>query len=179
MTDERRRWTDQEKQWAYEVWALLADQKANKAARLLAEGPGEDEDSERPPLAIPARTIRYWVEHENWEERIERDSRAIFPSIHARVHRMNMVNSIKAAERLGEILRGEIAVSDKVLMDAIKTTQDRTGHMPYVRNSDNTAHAGPQRDYSESVAGLNEDELLAELLKSATRRLPEGDPHGS
>lgn len=164
--------TDQDKQWTYEVWAMLAGRNAAKTSRILAEPPGENEESDRPPMEVPARTIRYWVQAYHWEDRIEREFKRLFPGIHQHVHQEIMVGTIESVDYARKVVRGEVE-ADKVRLDAAKTFLDRGGHLPYVRPSNDSKPLGPTRDYAESAAGLTPDELMQKLFGPDSPELAE------
>lgn len=152
------------KEIAYQLWAYVCGQNATKTARMLIDGPGDAEDADRPPFPdISPRTVRDWVTRYNWAERLDRDMKLIAPAIHSRITHELIVGSVDAVTYARQVVTGEIE-ADKVRLDAAKTFLDRAGFMPWVRPSDNARPTGPTRDYSESAAGLNEQELLDRLF---------------
>lgn len=158
------------REWAYQLWAFVCDQKATRVAERIAN-PEPDDPIE--PREISARTIREWAKSEKWLERVEKDMKAIAPGIHQRVTTTIVAGSIEAADYLRQLINDETA-EPKFRLDAAKTFLDRAGHLPWTRPSDNSKPVGPTRDYSESFAGKSTDDIVKHLFGTFTDK--KGDP---
>lgn len=153
-----------EKEIAFNVWLFLAGRNAAKTARILAELPSDDEQFDREPMNIPARTIRDWVSRYNWHEKAESRLKEMAPGIHAHVVQETIIASLQSIQHLRDIVEGKVEASDKVRLDAAKSILDRAGHLPWTRGNDGALPSGPTRNYAESVAGLSSDKLLALIM---------------
>jgi hypothetical protein len=152
------------KEIGYQLWAYVCGRNATRTARLLQDGPGYKEGCDRPAYPnISARTVRDWVTRYHWAERFDRDMKRIAPGIHSQITQELIIGSVEAVQYARQVVAGEIA-ADKVRLDAAKTFLDRAGFMPWLRPADNSRPTGPVRDYSQSAAGLDEQELLDRLF---------------
>src|SRR5690606_25705779 len=85
------------------------------------------------------------------------------PGIHNQVSQSIVAASVESAAYLRSVVN-DPNEQTKFRVDAAKTILDRAGHLPFVRPKDDTKPLGPQKDYSEAIAGKSGDALLALIL---------------
>lgn len=156
---------------AYEIWAFLCDHNATKTAERL-NNPGPHDEWEAPEREVSRRTISAWAQRDNWAEKAAKSFREVAPGIHSQVSQSLVAASVESAAYLRSVVN-DPGEQTKFRVDAAKTILDRAGHLPYVRPKDDTKPLGPQKDYSEAIAGKSGDDLLALILGGST---PEPEP---
>lgn len=172
------KWPDAVKELAFELWWMKFHRNAGKVADYLNAMPDQDEDHPADDLSafnrdevvdalivrpISAKTIYSWSRRDKWPEEAEKRHREIAPAIFAQVDHEMELGSIDAMRTLLGIVR-DPSVTPLTRLKAADSLLDRTGHTAWVRPSDDGKVAGPQRDYSGTVAGLSTDDLLKQLL---------------
>ena len=157
-------------QVAFQLWAHTCGQKSDKVAAMLNSGAYRDELNLAPedygPVDIRGRTIRKWALSQGWAERHAEAMRTLIPGMYGRVLNELFTASIPAMEYVHDLVRGEVPMETMVDVQAARVrlvaAQDimsRTGHMPFVRNKDNSATPAPRLDHSREIADKSIEEL--------------------
>ena len=185
-------YSDEQREFVYQVWAFSGNRNAEKTARLVHEHP----DSGDLKLSdLESRTIRNWVKDQGWENRATEDIFSAAPHIRFRAQSALALASPEAAETLREAATMDCYVersyilkdSDgnqfletrrefdvnlyKVKVNAAQLVLDRTGFSPV-----GTRETG-QLDAPPSVIEELADEIVnaktAEDLAAAEQKLRE------
>lgn len=167
-------WPKELHELAFELWMLKFNRNMNDVADYLNGLPDQDIDRNGDDLSaydrdvvvdalqervLSVKTLYSWKRQDKWDELADTRHRQLAPALYARVDHGLEVASIGAMETLIELSRDK-TVAPKVRLDAANSILDRTGHTAWVRPSDDGKVAGPQRDYSEAIAGKDATELL-------------------
>ncbi len=176
------RYTDEQKEIAYKVWAFQANRNAAKTARLLAT---MEDDS----FTVTRRSVYDWSKEFHWEDRANRDLYSAAPSLRFKTQTALILSAPQAAELLQKIIAldeslkverstlvdGEWHVErvfdDKVLklqLTAAQLVLDRTGFSP-VGTRDVGAVDSPPEMNSEWRAMLSPDATEEELAAAVER----------
>ena len=144
------RYSDDDRQLAYEVWALEAGQNTEKTSAILSAQHG---------LSVDGRRIRDWRDRHSWETRYAAEVEAAAPMLRHRAFGILVVGSPEAAAYLRAVVTGQ-EQPEKTRVAAAFGILDRIGFSPVGRNTytpDNPA------DRVRELADLREmtvDQLL-------------------
>lgn len=163
-TPETEPYPQEYRDFGFELWAFVYDRNAAKVAdRLNNPLPEDPTYAVKDERQISPRTIRKWADTKHWLEKAEALFKEIAPGIHNQAFATILASSTEAAAYLRHVINDE-SIDAKFRIDAAKTMLDRSGHMPFIRPSDDSKPVGPSRDYSGAIAGKSTDELLADIL---------------
>lgn len=178
------KWPDELKALAFELWWLKFQRNAGAVCDYLNSMPDQGEDHPADELVIEHRdlivealeerpiavsTIYAWARRDHWAEEVEKRHRQIAPALFSQVDQELELASLDAMRRLITLVK-DPSIPPKIQLDASNSILDRTGHTAWVRPSDDGKMAGPQRDYSDQIAGKTTKELLAALMTDAITR---------
>jgi hypothetical protein len=157
VTENGKRYTDETRELAYELWAFVAGENCEEVAALLAR-------EEYGAVVVPARTVRDWVTRFGWVERLATELDALAPAIRAKTARELVLGGLDAARVLRRATRDDVppgAKPDKVAVTAAVALLDRAGFSPLGRTSAPEVR-GPERGLAlPDVAGMSLPELEA------------------
>lgn len=122
------RYSDEQREVAYQVWAYVAHRNSLKAARALLEGEFADLAGMTASVDQLGRTIRDWEARHGWNERADREIHAIAPALRVRVQMGLMLALPDAVSTIHEAIRGA-DVSKNAIM-AATAALDRAGFSP-------------------------------------------------
>jgi hypothetical protein len=131
VTDNGKRYSEETRELAYELWAFVAGENCEEVAALLAR-------EEYGAVVVPARTVRDWVTRFGWVERLASELDALAPAIRAKTARELVLGGLDAARVLRRATRDDVppgAKPDKVAVTAAVALLDRAGFSPLGRTS--------------------------------------------
>ena len=161
-----RRYQDDTRELAFQLWELRCQRNAAKVSRLLAT-------EEYGNLDISARTVQRWAEDDGWELEAASRFEDAFPVILHTLYRGLAYTAMEGAEYWQDVAAGR-AEPNKVRMQAITAAYDRIGFSPIGKGTAKPGAPNPEDD-SPSDAGelgqLSPDRLAAiEARYRAKRR---------
>lgn len=174
MTDNGKRYDDETKELAYELWAYVTGENARDVAVMLS----------REGVTVPERTVRDWATRYGWAERVATELDTLAPAIRAKTARELVIGGLEAARTLRRSVRADLEGGerpDKTAVAAAVALLDRAGFSPLGRTAapDVAAPDTGQRSLPD-VAALSladvdarERDYLERLRKSAADRLRE------
>ena len=122
-------YSEDQRRYVYEMWAMVGGRNAEKTARLLAADP----DAQELGISeLESRTIRNWARDESWEVRSYEDIYNVAPHIRFRAQSALALGSPEAAEVLREAVNHDCMVTRGIVLK----DQDGNQRIEYVREFD-------------------------------------------
>lgn len=171
-------WPQEVRDLAFELWYMVCNRKITGVIDYLNSMPDQSYDHPADDLAIEHRdvvvdalrkrkmsksTLYQWMKSGNWEEEADKRHRALAPALYQRVDQAMEWASIDAANAVIALVRDD-RTPHLTRLKAAESILDRTGHTAWVRPDDDGKVAGPQRDFTESIAGKSGEDLLKMIL---------------
>jgi hypothetical protein len=163
--DRSKRYPDETKELAYQLWAFAAARNASEVARLLADGEYGIDD---PP---PIRTVTHWVTEHGWADRATRDVQSIAPDLRHQAFSELLFAGLDGARYIRRVNAGKEA-PDKVRAMLAVAAVDRIGFSPVGKGMPAVEPPTTEQAITtESLDGKSSDELMRlELEYRATRK---------
>lgn len=123
-----KRYTDEERELGYELWAYVCGENAEEVAVMLG----------REGITVPGRTVRDWAVRYGWAERMATELDTLAPAIRARTARELVIGGLEAARTLRRSVRADLDPGDrpdKTAITAAVALLDRAGFSPLGRTA--------------------------------------------
>lgn len=160
---------------ARQIWTWIAERNGAETSRILAEPPDTTlEQVEREVYEVTASTINRWAREHRWAARADDEVRQAAPGIHATVTRNHLLGMLAGSRYLRRVAEG-LEAPNKDRINAAIQLQFFGGRKYYTSANDDGRPATPQVDYGPSVAGRDQEALLAFVIGKDDLDDPEAD----
>lgn len=160
-----KRYPEEVKELAYQVWAFAAGRDAKRTHASLTAGEHGD------PVEVSYQAIAYWAREYAWASRAERDMQSIAPDLRYQAFSELMFAGLDGARYIRQVNAGAID-PDKLRLTSSIAAVDRIGFSPV---SKGVPSLDPPSDTTPALpdfASMSEDELRAydDQVRKQTKR---------
>jgi hypothetical protein len=166
---DEKAYSDEYRQWAYQLWAFVYARNVTAVTKHLQEPKEGDPFGAQ---SITSKTIRNWIDRENWPSKLATDMKMIAPDMHGAVVTNLLTSALKFSEFLADLAHDRVPLTNscqigaaKMKLEGTKIAFDRSGFMPWEIQKDRQAAPAPTRPQDYAVANLSNEEIRDRMLK--------------
>lgn len=156
------RYTDEQKETAYQLWAFVTSRNASETARILSQPEWQ--------IDVPRETVAYWAREYNWAQRAADDVHKIAPDLRFQAFSELLFAGLDGAKYIRKVNAGE-EPPDKYRITAAIAAVDRIGFSPVGKGVPTTDPPRLTEGLSvDDLAGLSPDDLMRRESEHRAKR---------